>query len=378
MSGHDPLLAPLPPMGWNSWNALGTAVDEAGVLANAERLVASGLAGLGYRHVVVDDCWCDGRERDGRLRADATRFPSGMRALGDRIHALGLRFGIYSCAGVRTCAGRPGSYGLEELDARTFAEWGVDLLKYDYCHAPADRDEAIRRYAAMGEALRACGRPIIYSVCEWGGRQPWTFPPIAHGHCARTTFDIIDSWDGRLDYDNRGATICHILDRQHGLAEHAAPGRWNDMDMLVVGLRGAGHIGGGGCSDTEYRSHFALWCLHASPLLIGADLRRIDGAALDILSWREAIAVNQDACGHQAVRIAREGRCEVFQKQLAGAALAVGLLNRGETAVPVRWRGWGSFRARDCAGGRDLGTIDGTIELPVAPHGLVLLRLDPA
>jgi alpha-galactosidase len=374
---HDPTLALTPPMGWNSWNALGNRVDEAAVRANAEALVATGLAAAGYRYVVIDDCWHDGRDRSGRLRPDARRFPAGIRALADAVHALGLRFGIYSCAGVRTCAGLPGSYGLEELDARTFAEWGVDFLKYDYCHAPAARDEAIRRYTAMGEALANCGRPIVFSACEWGTREPWTFPAIAHGHCARTTFDIIDAWDGKLDYDNRGVTVCTILDRQHGLHEYAAPGRWNDMDMLVVGLRGKGSIGGGGCTPEEYRSHFGLWCLHASPLFIGCDLRSVATADLDIMRWQAAIDVNQDPCGHQAQRVARQGRGEVYLKALDHGSYALGLLNRGDLPAVIGHKPWGRFQATDLGTGADLGVVDGLIEREVEPHALALIRLTP-
>ena len=374
---HDPTLALTPPMGWNSWNALGIRVDEAAVLAHAELLVSTGLAELGYTQVIIDDGWHDGRDRAGRLRPHAGRFPSGIRALADRVHALGLRLGIYSCAGVRTCAGLPGSYGMEVEDAATFAEWGVDYLKYDYCHAPDDRDEAIRRYARMGEALRRCGRPIVYAVCEWGSRQPWSFPDLAHGHSARTTFDIIDAWDGNLDYSNRGASVTQILDRQHGLHTYAAPGRWNDLDMLVVGLGGRGYIGGGGCTDTEYRSHFGLWCLHAAPLIIGCDLRTVRPEHLDILRWRAAIAVDQDPCGHQAERVRREGRCEVFVKALDRGAQAVGLLNRGERPAVIDHKPWGRFRVTDLGDGADLGVIENAVGREVPPHGLALLRLDP-
>lgn len=379
---HDPTLALTPPMGWNSWNRFGRNISDALIRQTAEAMVNTGLRDAGYQYVVIDDCWHDGRDRAGRLQPDSAKFPHGIKPLADCAHSLGLRLGIYSCAGVRTCAGLPGSYGLEHLDAATFAEWGVDYLKYDYCFAPDSRDEAIRRYTAMGEALRECGRPIVFSACEWGTRQPWDWPPLAHGHLARTSFDIIDSWDGTLEHSNAGNSVLTILDRQQGLEQYAAIGRWNDMDMLIVGLCGRNAVGGQGCTDDEYRAHFGLWCLLASPLMASCDLTAIEEPARAILTHREAIAINQDPCGHQGYRVRRERQREIYVKPLATGEWAVGLLNRGSTPASITARAadfrlWSKYTVRDVWQQRDDGVYTGDLTREVPAHSLILLRLAP-
>ncbi|MGH2795505.1 MAG: glycoside hydrolase family 27 protein, partial [Actinomycetota bacterium] len=258
-------LAVTPPMGWNSWNAFGERVDETVIRQTAGAMAASGLRGCGYRAIVIDDCWSvmEGRDRDGNLVPDPIRFPSGMKSLADHVHDLGFEFGIYSDAAERTCAGYPGSYGYEEQDAHLWASWGIDLLKYDYCHAPRDRGTAVDRYARMGEALRATGRPIVYSICEWGERSPHRWGRRAGGHMWRVSNDVLDRWED--------------VDRAFDIAAEVAPyggrGGWNDLDMLVVGLNGRGQIPGAGMTLEEYRTQMTMWCVACSPLMIGCDVR---------------------------------------------------------------------------------------------------------
>ena len=342
-----------PPMGWNSWNTFGRAINEQLIKDVADTLATSGLRDLGYQYLNVDDHWHGGRDEHGVLYPNAEKFPNGMKALSDYVHARGLKFGIYSDAAELTCGGEVGSLGYEEQDAQTFAAWGVDYLKYDYCHAPQDRETAIQRYTRMGNALKATGREIVFSVCEWGGRQPWLWATQAGGHLWRTTGDIWDGWsDGSLPFQMGIERIGFEL--QRGLEDYAGPGRWNDPDMLVVGMQGKGHIplptppaeagmppmpppgvlSAPGCTDDEYRTHFALWCLLAAPLLIGCDIRHMDDVTRETLMNAELIAVNQDALGRQGYRAQVNGKGEVWLKPLQGGALALGLFNRAD--IPRR------------------------------------------
>jgi alpha-galactosidase len=226
-------LALTPPMGWNSWNRFGCDVSESLIRETADALVASGMKDAGYQYVVVDDCWQVDRDASGRIVADPERFPSGMKALADYVHSKGLKFGLYSDAGTKTCAGRPGSKGHEEEDARTYAEWGVDYLKYDWCHT--EGQDARDSYARMSRALRATGRPIVFSICEWGTTRPWLWAP-GIGHLWRATGDIQDCWDCGRSWGGMGVT--HIIDLVADLHPYAGPGRWNDADMLEVGNGG--------------------------------------------------------------------------------------------------------------------------------------------
>ncbi len=262
-------LAPTPPMGWNSWNKFACNVSEDLIRQTADAMVKSGMKAAGYEYVVIDDCWQIARDKVGNIVADPQRFPSGIKSLADYIHSLGLKFGIYSDAGSQTCAGRPGSLGHEFQDARQYAAWNVDYLKYDWCNTTTQ--DAPASYATIRQALDATGRPIVLSICEWGTHKPWLWGKDAGGNLWRTTGDIQDRWEEpnqmaewRLCCSNG---MVDIVEMQNGLESYAGPGHWNDPDMLEVG--------NGGMTDTEYRSHFSLWAILTAPLIAGNDLRTI-------------------------------------------------------------------------------------------------------
>ncbi|HSF99750.1 MAG TPA: alpha-galactosidase, partial [Vicinamibacterales bacterium] len=309
-------LAPTPPMGWNSWNRFACDVSEQLIRETADAMVASGMRDAGYTYVVIDDCWQVARDSAGTIVADPERFPSGMKALADYVHAQGLKFGLYSDAGLKTCEGRPGSRGYEYQDARTYAAWGVDYLKYDWCHHGTQNAEA--SYRLMRDALDASGRLITLSICEWGSNQPWLWARDI-GHLWRTTGDIKDCW-----VCERGLSWTSILDRQVGLESYAGPGGWNDPDMLEVG--------NGGMTLVEYRAHFSMWAILAAPLMAGNDLRSMTPETRDILTNREVIAVDQDPLGRQGRKVRDDGDVEVWARELADGSRAVALLNRGEAA----------------------------------------------
>jgi alpha-galactosidase len=364
-------LAPTPPMGWNSWNRFGCNVSEPLIKSAADALVASGMKDAGYQYVVIDDCWQVKREASGRIVADPERFPSGVKALADYVHAKGLKFGLYSDAGTETCAGRPGSKGHEEIDARTYAEWGVDYLKYDWCNTKGQ--DARDAYARMSRALRASGRPIVFSLCEWGSTRPWTWAQ-GIGQLWRATGDIQDCWDCSRSWGGMGVT--HIIDLMADLHPYHGPGHWNDPDMLEVG--------NGGMTLTEYRSHFSFWALFAAPLMAGNDLAAMTPEIREILTNPEAIAVNQDPLGMQGRKVRDNGPHEVWVKPLADGARAVILFNRGSEAGPLRveWEDIGLFpggaaAVRDLWAKADLGRFTGRYETKVEPHAVALLRIEP-
>lgn len=366
-------LAATPPMGLNTWNTFGAGIDESLILELADALVRTGLRDAGYRYLVIDDFWqADRRDASGRLVPDARRFPSGMKAIADELHARDLRFGIYSCAGALTCGGKPGSYGHERIDAETFAEWGADFVKYDCCHVPAGADP-VALYRKFGQALRRTGRPIVYSICEWGRNEPWMWASSVGAHLWRTTDDIVDSW----------ASIEHIGFRQYALHPYAGPGHWNDPDMLVVGMYGQGNVAEARHpSDTEYFTHFGLWCMLAAPLFIGCDIRRFNPIARRILMNPELIAIDQDPLGRQAVRIAKDSRTEVWARPLVHGDWAVALFNRGDIprtmAVGFEALGMGPDAVcgvTDCWTEEDLGEFRAAFTSPVDPHGSMILKI---
>lgn len=378
-------LALTPPMGWMSWNQFGPDISEDLIKQIADAMVASGMRDAGYQYIFIDDHWHGKRDADGFIHPDPAKFPGGMKALSDYVHSKGIKLGIYSDAAARTCGGEPGSYGYEERDAMTYAEWGIDYLKYDYCGAPGDRETAIKRYGKMSEALSKTDRSIAYGVCEWGRRQPWLWAASAGGNLWRTTWDIRDTWD-HGEYRNGQTGIVNILDRQVGLEEYAGPGHWNDPDMLIVGLKGKGKSstrkGAKGCSEDEYRSNMSLWCLMASPLYACCDIRNMDDVTRDILTNSEAIAVNQDPMGKQGYRIAKEGDLEVWAKPLSEGQWALGLLNRGaETAqITAQWKDIGingKYVVRDLWKHTNVAVFSNSITLAVASHETALLRLWP-
>jgi alpha-galactosidase len=378
------MLAATPPMGWNSWNTFGPNIDEGLVRETADAFVEHGLRDAGYEYVVIDDHWERlERDEDGRLVPDPEKFPAGMKALADYVHERDLKFGVYSCAGSFTCGGRPSSYGYEEEDARTFAEWGVDFLKYDFCYKPVGVDGR-RLYERMGQALRAAGRPILFSMCEWGMMKPWLWGAARAGaHMWRTTGDINDSWP----------SVSRIgFEQQKNLHSYAGPGHWNDPDMLVVGMHGEGNVAAGGCTDEEYRTHFSLWCLLAAPLMMGCDVRHMSEAAREILTNEEAIAVNQDPLGRQAVCLGAEGgadspfmHSEVWTKHLEDGSVAVGLFNRHDKhgrKIPLAWEALGIHDRRPCLvrdlwAHEDLGVHTRMFAGHAEPHACRLLRVMP-
>ena len=363
-------LAQTPPMGWNSWNKFACNIDEATVRRVADAMAGNGMKAAGYQYVVIDDCWHGPRDAGGFITYDAKRFPSGIKALADYVHAKGLKFGIYSDAGRQTCGGRPGSQGHEFQDAKTYAAWGVDYLKYDWC-ATGTRN-AEEAYALMADALRETGRDIVFSMCEWGTAKPWLWAS-AIGNLWRTTGDITDKWDGKHDY---ALGVMRILDLNEPLYPYAGPGHWNDPDMLEVG--------NGGLTTTEYRSHFSLWALMAAPLIAGNDVANMDQDTRDILLNKEVIAVNQDRLGVQGRRVRDDGDLEVWSKPLADGGRAVILFNRGADAKPIAvdWTELGypatlKARVRDLWAGKDLGQIRGRFAATAPSHGVVMVTITP-
>lgn len=353
-------IAKTPPLGWNSWNKFGCNVSESLIREAADAMVSSGMKDAGYQYIVIDDCWQVGRDSNGTIVPDPDRFRGGMKALADYVHSKGLKFGLYSDAGARTCEGRPGSSGFEVEDARQYAAWGVDYLKFDWCNT--DGVDPKIAYPTMRDALRASGRPVLFSMCEWGSSKPWTW---ARGvaHVWRTTGDIQDRW----------ASFTRLLDQQVGLEKYAGPGGWNDPDMLEVG--------NGGMTIPEYRAHFSLWCLLSAPLMAGNDIRSMTPEIRDILTNREVIAIDQDGL-QQGRRIRKDGDLEVWVKNLSGGARAVILFNRGraEATMAVSWQELGlpfdaELKVRDLWTKKDLGVVKGTFSTRVPSHDVVMVSV---
>lgn len=362
--------AATPPMGWNSWNKFGCDVSEALIRQAADAIVATGMKDAGYQYVVIDDCWQVSRDEKGVIVIDAKRFPSGMKALADYVHSKGLKFGVYSDAGTKTCQGRPGSYGFEIQDATQYAAWGVDYLKYDWCSS--EGIDAKTAYKTMRAALDASGRQIVFSMCEWGTHKPWTWARGV-GHLWRTTGDIVDCWDCKKDWGGHGMVA--IVDLNAPLAEFAGPGGWNDPDMLEVG--------NGGMTDAEYRAHFSLWALMAAPLMAGNDLGTMSAATREILLNKDVIAIDQDPLGKQGTRVRDDGDLEVWLKPLSDGGVAVVLFNRGLAAKPIgaTWKEVGLAKApsamRDLWSHADRPVSGDRVEATVDSHSVVMLRLKP-
>lgn len=327
-----------PPMGWMSWNLFSEHINEQLLREMADAMVSGGYRDAGYEYLFIDDCWQGGRDNRNNLISDPEKFPSGIKALADYVHARGLKLGIYSDAAQLTCAGRTASYGFEEQDARTFASWGIDYLKYDYCNAPADSAEAHRRYKIMGDALAKSGRRIALGVCEWGQLHPELWAAEAGGTVWRTTYDVRDMWVDKVHQGGMG--ILDIVNVTAPLYSYARPGHWNDMDMLVVGLEGRGgpssDLGGTGCTYTEYQSQMSLWCMEASPLAMTHDLRNENAETRRILLNKEIIAINQDALGKAAERKVYKETYQVFVRPLTGNRWAIAVLNTAEQPQVIR------------------------------------------
>ncbi len=316
-----------PPMGWNSWNTFASDINEELIMGIADKIVELGFAECGYNYVVIDDCWSlEERDPNGRLVANPEKFPHGMKYLADYIHSKGLKFGMYSCAGTMTCAGFPGSYEHEFIDAETFAEWEIDYLKYDYCyHSPITAGEHL--YRRMGLALANCGRDIVLSACSWGGDGTPDWIKTTGAHLWRSTGDIFD----------RFSSVRKLILRQEELQKTNGQGCFNDMDMLTVGMYGQGNVGEKDqlMNDDEYRTQFSAWCMMGSPLMIGCDIRNVSDVAKAIYTNKEAIAIDQDPAYRQVFSVASiynsNNDCRIYVRFLDGGDIAIGFFNLGDT-----------------------------------------------
>ena len=353
-------LAATPPMGWNSWNHFAERIDDKTVRAQADAMVASGMKDAGYVYINIDDTWEGKRDANGFIQTNE-KFPD-MRALADYIHSKGLKLGIYSSPAAKTCAGYEGSLGHEEQDAQTYAKWGIDYLKYDWCQSSGTRDEMTAAYTKMSEALKKTGRPIVLSLCEYGWNKVWEWGESVGGNLWRTTGDISDEY----------RVMAEIGFDQNGLDKFAGPGHWNDPDMLEVG--------NGGMSEDEYRTHMSLWAILAAPLIAGNDLSKMTPYTVEMLTNREVLAVDQDPMGKQGYRIAQEGPFEVWMKPLADGSKVVGLFNRQRTTEQMTLSFsqigiTGSASVRDLWLKKDLGTFSDKFGAFVPRHGVVLVKI---
>jgi len=361
-AAQDSILAATPPMGWNSWNHFACKVSDAVVRASADAIASNGMKAAGYVYVNIDDCWQGQRDSSGMIHGNA-KFPD-MKALGDYIHSKGLKFGIYSSPGPKTCAGYEGSYKHEEDDAKQYAAWGVDYLKYDWCSAgrvyKAEDMPAV--YKKMHDALASTGRPIVFSLCQYGLRRVWEWGASVGGNLWRTTGDIWDNYD-------RMYSIAHAQD---GIEQHTGPGHWNDPDMLEVG--------NGKMSRDEYVTHMSMWCMLSAPLLAGNDLAKMSAETLAILTNPEAIAIDQDPKGVQAHWAWQVGPYEIWAKSLADGSTAALLINRGEDTerLTANFRDIGvsgTKNVRDLWAHKDLGQFTDSFSADVRPHGVVMVKL---
>lgn len=318
-----------PPMGWNSWNTFGADINEQLIFDTADKMVETGLSALGYEYLVIDDCWAlKERDENGRLVADPQKFPHGMKAVADYVHSKGLKFGMYSCAGYLTCAAYPGSFEYEFIDAKTFAESGVDFLKYDYCyHSSVIHGKYL--YRRMGLALKNCGRDILFSACTWGADNTAEWIRETSANMWRSTGDVFDNWE----------TIKSIIEQQEAILPYGGAGSFNDMDMLVVGMYGKGNVGLQGLNDTQYKTHFSIWALLGSPLMIGCDVRNMNKETFDILSNEELIKINQDADCRQVFKLSlySGNNIKAYARNLENGDIAVGFFNLTDKKVTVKF-----------------------------------------
>lgn len=363
-----------PPMGWNSWNAFHCDVSAKLVEDTADAMVRSGMKAAGYTYVNIDDCWLlKKRGAQGELVPDPAKFPHGIKAVADYVHAKGLKLGIYESAGTETCAGYPGSLGHERSDAAQFARWGVDYLKYDNCGDKQGQSYP-QRYIAMRDALAASGRAIVYSICEWGNESPWHWAP-AVGNLWRTTQDITPRWQTDQADNHYPQGIMDILDQQAALAGTSKPGAWNDPDMLEVG--------NGYLTDDENRAHFSLWALLNAPLIAGNDVRSMSKDVRSILTNRDVIAVDQDWGGRQGAKVRDDGDTEVWAKPMSDGSVAVILLNRGRGPVEIATsadaigvKSAAHYTVRDLWKHTDASS-DGVIKASVPTHAVAMFRVWP-
>lgn len=370
------MTAATPPMGWNSWNTFFDQINEELICTTADAMVEQGLLAAGYRYMIIDDCWAM-RERDaaGHLLPDPEKFPHGMKAVADYVHRKGLKFGIYSCCGIRTCAKYPGSYEHEFADAEQFAQWGVDYLKYDNCNRPASISSELL-YRRMSMALRSSGRDILLAACQWGTENVHQWAHSAGVQTFRSTIDIQDAWH----------SIESIALSQLDKGWAGGAGCFNDMDMLVVGMHGKGlnpETSIGGCTDEEYQTHFALWAMLNSPLIIGCDIRTMDGPTRSILTNPDLIAINQDTECRSCYKLTVYGNPDVFilVRPLSGGDYAVGFFNFSDTTACECLPFWEMgltatqrLRFCDCLSHCDLGAQQEYFAPKIPPHGCRVFR----
>jgi alpha-galactosidase len=375
-------LAPTPPMGFNTWNTFGTKINEGMLKEMVDSYVSSGMRDAGYQYFVLDDGWMAmERDQNGSLIADPVKFPHGMKAFADYVHSKGLKFGIYNCAGDKTCAGYPGTRGHEYEDARLYASWGVDYFKYDWCNT--DSMNAREAYITMSLALKASRRPIVFSLCEWGTHEPWLWAG-GIGELYRTTGDITANFAKDKNMGDWTATcVLHILDLQKPIRKYNGPNHWNDPDMMEVG---------NGMTNIEDKSHFSLWCMLSAPLNAGNDLRKMSTQTRDILINKELIALDQDPLGKSAFQIMLPDSLEVWVKPLKNDELALCFLNRTDETrkLNMEWKdlqitdelsglnvnfGKQTYSLRDLWLKKDIGTTTKKFEQNIASHDVIVLRL---
>ncbi len=370
------MLAQRPPMGWNTWNTFGKDINEALIRESADAFIDNGLKDAGYEYLVIDDCWSE-YNRDpvtDRIVPHHEKFPNGMKVIADYVHSKGLKFGMYSCDGVRTCADYPGSFDHEFLDAQTFAEFGVDYLKYDNCYKPNNADGP-SLYRRMAMALRASGREILFSACNWGTDDVWTWIRGAGAHMYRSTGDINDSAES---YRN-------IALSQADKFGYSAPGCYNDIDMLTVGMYGKGLVGSVGCNDADYRSQFALWCMYSAPLMLGCDIRHMNKQTLDLVTNRALIAIDQDGeCRPPIIRkCIWDENSLVMLKMLENNEYAIGFFNMGEKdkSLPMMFNEFGlpahsgyGFKVKNVFTGEDEGFYKEYMRISVQAHDCAVYR----
>ena len=376
-------LALTPPMGWNSWNYFGCNVNEELIRETADAMVNSGMKDAGYRYINIDDCWHGERDTLGFIHPDPDRFPSGMKALADYIHSKGLKLGVYSDAGLQTCGGKPGSRGHEYQDALTYASWGVDYLKYDWCNTEGLKAEGA--YQTMCNALYSAGRPIVFSLCEWGNNKPWEWASDV-GHLWRTTGDIYHCFDCVVDHSTwKQWGVLQIIDLQEGLRKYSGPDHWNDADMMEIG---------NGMTVNEDRAHFSMWCMLASPLIAGNDIKTMSEETRKILTNEEVIAINQDSLGIQALKYYSNNNLDLWLKPLSGGNWAACFLNRDDKVrtINFNWTEWyikddlkslvldlgnEEYNLRNLWTHKDMGTTMKPMKADLPGHDVLMLLLTP-
>ncbi len=367
------MLAQKPPMGWNTWNTFGENINEQLIKESADAFIKLGLKDAGYEYLVIDDCWSE-YDRDpvtDEIVPHHEKFPNGMKVVADYVHSKGIKFGMYSCDGVRTCADYPGSFDHEYLDAKTFAKFGVDFLKYDNCYKP-DTAQCENLYRRMGMALRASGREILFSACNWGTENVWQWIRSTGAHMYRSTGDINDSFESYRD----------IAFSQLDKLGYSAPGCYNDVDMLTVGMYGKGNVGTTGCTDADYRTQFSIWCMFSAPLMLGCDLRTMNEETLKLVTNKELIRIDQDEEARSPLSIREwDGQHLILFKFLANGEYALALYNLSEreSGVSAKLTDLGlpvnsglAMQLTNVFTGETEGTYKEYVRRKLAPHDCVV------